>query len=132
MFATVAPENPAAGWFKINDPIKAFDRIKKLVSQGFVVRTRADADTVQSRKNDVTQRDKALSSGAQFVSTDYASPTAASPTIPFASPAARSRPTRSAATHRGLISTSRQARWQRRPSSVVSIVAPVLIRPFLK
>ena len=35
-------------------------------------RTRADADTVQSRKNDVTQRDKALSSGAQFVSTDYA------------------------------------------------------------
>jgi hypothetical protein len=74
MFATVAPENPAAAWFKINDPIKDHERIKKLVKEGFLVRTRADADTVQSRKNDVTQRDKALASGAQFVSTDYAVP----------------------------------------------------------
>ena len=74
MFATVAPENPAAAWFKINDPIKDHDRIKKLVRDGFLVRTRADADTVQSRKNDVTQREKALSSGAQFISTDYAVP----------------------------------------------------------
>ena len=39
-----------------------------------MVRTRADADTVQSRKNDVNQREKALASGAQFVSTDYAEP----------------------------------------------------------
>ncbi len=74
MFATVAPENPAAAWFKINDPIKDHERIKKLVKEGFLVRTRADADTVQSRKNDVTQRDEALASGAQFVSTDYAVP----------------------------------------------------------
>ena len=74
MFATVAPENPAAAWFKINDPIKDHERIKKLVSEGFLVRTRADADTVQSRKNDMSQREKALSSGAQFVSTDYAEP----------------------------------------------------------
>jgi Phosphoinositide phospholipase C, Ca2+-dependent len=74
MFATVGPDNPAAAWFKINDPIKDHDRITKLVREGFLVRTRADADTVQSRKNDGTQREKALSSGAQFVSTDYAEP----------------------------------------------------------
>ena len=75
MFATVAPDNAsAAAWFKINDPIKDHDRIKKLVKEGFLVRTRADADTVQSRKNDVTQREKAFSSGAQFISTDYAVP----------------------------------------------------------
>ena len=74
MFATVAPEDPAAAWFKINDPIKDFDRIKKLVGEGFLVRTRADADTVQSRKNDIRQREKALASGAQFISTDYAEP----------------------------------------------------------
>jgi hypothetical protein len=74
LFATVAPENPAAAWFKINNPIKDHDRIKKLVSDGFLVRTRADADTVQSRKNDPTQREQALSSGAQFISTDYALP----------------------------------------------------------
>ena len=74
MFATVPPESPAAAWFKINNPVKDFERIRKLVKDGFLVRTRADADTVQSRKNDVAQRDKALSSGAQFVSTDYPEP----------------------------------------------------------
>jgi hypothetical protein len=74
MFATVSREHPAAAWFKINDPIKNFDRIQQLVREGFLVRTRADADTVQARKNDVTQREKALASGAQFISTDYAEP----------------------------------------------------------
>jgi Phosphoinositide phospholipase C, Ca2+-dependent len=74
MFATVARDDPAAAWFKINDPIKSYDRIQGLVRDGFMVRTRADADTVQSRKNDTTQREKALASGAQFVSTDYPEP----------------------------------------------------------
>jgi hypothetical protein len=44
------------------------------VDQGFLVRTRADADTAAARSGDVTQRDKALASGAQFVSTDYPEP----------------------------------------------------------
>ena len=74
MFATVAPGDPAAAWFNINDPVEEFDRIQKLVRDGFIVRTRADADTVQARGNDPTQRDKALASGAQFVSTDYPEP----------------------------------------------------------
>ena len=34
----------------------------------------ADADTVQARTNDTTMRDAALSSGAQWVSTDYEVP----------------------------------------------------------
>jgi hypothetical protein len=74
MFATVAPSDPAAAWFNINNPLEEFDRIQKLVRDGFIVRTRADADTVQARSNDTTQRDKALASGAQFVSTDYPEP----------------------------------------------------------
>ena len=39
-----------------------------------MVRTRADSDTREARKNDTTRRDKALSSGAQFISTDYPEP----------------------------------------------------------
>ncbi len=74
MFVTVEPSHAAAAWFKINNPIKDFDEIQRLVRQGFLVRTRADADTVQARSGDVTQRDKALASGAQFVSTDYREP----------------------------------------------------------
>ena len=70
----VAPEHPAAAWFKVNDPIKDFDKIQRLVKEGFLVRTRADADTRQARKGDATQRDKALASGAQYISTDYREP----------------------------------------------------------
>ncbi len=74
MFTTVAPTHAAAAWFKVNDPVRSFDRIQELVRQGFLVRTRADADTVAARSGAVTQRDKALASGAQFVSTDYPEP----------------------------------------------------------
>lgn len=74
LFTTVAPAHPAAAWFKMNDPIGGFGRIQQLVRDGFLVRTRADADTVAARSGDVTQRDKALASGAQFVSTDYPEP----------------------------------------------------------
>jgi hypothetical protein len=75
LFVTApADDHPAAAFFKINDPVRGFDRIKKAVEDGFIVRTRADADTRQARSNDTTQRDKALASGAQFVSTDYPEP----------------------------------------------------------
>jgi hypothetical protein len=74
LFVTVAPEHPAAAWFKVNDPIKDFDKIQRLVKANFLVRTRADADTRQARAGDISQRDKALASGAQFVSTDYREP----------------------------------------------------------
>ncbi len=75
MFVTASdPTAPEAAWFKINDPIEDYDRIRQLVADGFLVRTRADADTRQSRDNDPKQRDRALSSGAQFISTDYAEP----------------------------------------------------------
>ena len=74
MFVSVSPKNPAAAWFKVNDPIKEFDRIQQLVRDGFLVRTRADVDTAHARSNDTKMRDKALSSGAQFVSTDYPEP----------------------------------------------------------
>ena len=74
MFVTVEPGHPAAAWMKVNDAIADFDRIQKLVKDGFLVRTRADTDTVEARKNDPTRRDKALASGAQFVSTDYPEP----------------------------------------------------------
>ena len=74
LFVSVDEGHPAAAWMKVNDPIKDFDRIQKWVRAGFLVRTRADADTLEARRNDPTRRDKALASGAQFVSTDYPEP----------------------------------------------------------
>ncbi len=74
LFASVDEEDHAAAWFKINDPIRSFGRIQRLVQAGFMVRTRADSNTHQARENDPEQRDRALASGAQFVSTDYPEP----------------------------------------------------------
>jgi hypothetical protein len=74
LFVSVPRDNPAAAWMKKNDPIQEFAEIQALVRDGFLVRTRADADTRQARLNDPTQRDKALASGAQFISTDYVEP----------------------------------------------------------
>jgi hypothetical protein len=71
LFASVPEDHPQAGWFKINDVVKDYDRIRRLVAAGFLVRTRADVDTREARANDPARRDKALASGAQFVSTDY-------------------------------------------------------------
>ena len=45
--------------------------IQDSVKQGFLVRTRADADTVEARSGDTKRRETALASGAQYVSTDY-------------------------------------------------------------
>jgi hypothetical protein len=74
MFVTVEPDHPAAAWMKRNDPVRDFDEIRGLVKAGFLVRTRADADTSEARKNDPTRREKALASGAQFISTDFPEP----------------------------------------------------------
>lgn len=76
LFVSVAPTNAAAAWMKRNDPVRDFAQIQELVRSGFLVRTRADSGPAQARKNDSGQRDRALASGAQFVSTDYAEPEA--------------------------------------------------------
>ena len=74
LFVSVDADHPAAGFMKINDPIRDFDRIQEAVRAGFLVRTRADTPTDHARNNDTVQRDRALASGAQFVSTDYREP----------------------------------------------------------
>lgn len=74
MFTSSRPPAAEAAFVKLNDPVGDFDLIQELVGQGYVVRTRADADTLQARSGDTTQREAALASGAQFVSTDYPVP----------------------------------------------------------
>jgi hypothetical protein len=74
LFTSSPPGEPEAAFVKLNDPLGDFDRIRQIVADGFIVRTRADADTVQARNGDTTMRDAALASGAQFVSTDYPVP----------------------------------------------------------
>jgi Phosphoinositide phospholipase C, Ca2+-dependent len=74
VFVDVPDTDPDAAVTVVNDPIGDGSRIRELVEAGFIVRTRADADTVQARTGDTAMRDAALAGGAHFVSTDYVWP----------------------------------------------------------
>ena len=74
MFASVDPGDAEAAFFKRNDPIGGGADIANLVSLGYIVRTRADADTLDARAGSTVRREAALASGAQFVSSDYPIP----------------------------------------------------------
>lgn len=71
LFVNVSEGNPNAGFMVINDPIGSFEKIQDLVAKGYMIRTRADADTKQARTNDYSKFEKAKASGAQVISTDY-------------------------------------------------------------
>jgi hypothetical protein len=74
LFTNSFPGEDDAAFVKLNDPIGDAELIPELVRAGYLVRTRADADTVQARTGDTTRRDAAIASGAQFVSSDYPVP----------------------------------------------------------
>ena len=71
MFTNAPEGHPAAAIMIINDPIGQFDEIQRLVKAGYMIRTRADADTREARDNDTRRKVAAFESGAQAVSTDY-------------------------------------------------------------
>ena len=70
-FMTTFPDAPEAAYFTMNEPEQQQAEIQSLVKQGFLIRTRADADTREARTNTTTRREAALASGAQYISTDY-------------------------------------------------------------
>lgn len=60
-----------AAFIKLNNPIISKNRIKYLSDKGYLIRTRADAGTLQARNNDYTSWNAAVESGAHLISTDY-------------------------------------------------------------
>lgn len=74
IFPSLNQDHPCAAFLKRNDPIRSFSEIKELVSSGFLVRTRADAELQPLYSNSTEQRDKAIASGAQLISTDFPEP----------------------------------------------------------
>jgi hypothetical protein len=70
-FINTDEDSPAAAYLTLNNPVRDADRIRRDVMAGFLVRTRADANTREARRDDGGPRDAALAGGAQYVSTDY-------------------------------------------------------------
>ena len=71
MFTNSVEGNPSAAFRIINDPVKDREYISDLVEKGYMVRTRADAETKEARNNDYTRFNEAKKSGAQIITTDY-------------------------------------------------------------
>jgi hypothetical protein len=71
IFVDAAPPEDDAAFTVLNDPIADGPTIKELVAKHYLVRTRADADTVEARAGQTDRRDAAFAGGAQIVSTDY-------------------------------------------------------------
>ena len=79
MFVVSKPDEPSAAVISRDVPDVA--GFAPLVKANFLVRTRADADAVEARANDLTRATAAFASGATIVATDYPVP---DPTIgPF-------------------------------------------------
>lgn len=71
MFVNAIEGRPEAALRIVNDPIRDFHYIQKLVLAGYVVRTRSDANTREARTGDYSTMKAAFLSGAQYISTDY-------------------------------------------------------------
>jgi hypothetical protein len=74
LFTSATPGDADAAFLKLNDAFGDETAIRDGVAAGYIVRTRADADTIEARSGSTTRRDVALASGAQYVSTDYPVP----------------------------------------------------------
>lgn len=71
MFVSGHPGADDAAVFVRNEPIEDEAAIRDLVAQGFIVRTRADAGTVEPRAESFDRFEAAKRSRAQVITTDY-------------------------------------------------------------
>lgn len=71
IFTNSNPGTPEAAVLLMNEPKKDDAVIKDLVKKGYIIRTRADADTMEARSEDYSRFEKAKQSGAQIITTDY-------------------------------------------------------------
>jgi hypothetical protein len=76
VFVSSQPGEPHAAVMIMNDAVGDQATIADRVSRGYIVRTMADAGTVEARTGDESRKNAALASGAQIASTDYYRPDA--------------------------------------------------------
>jgi len=71
LFVSSPANEPESAFLKMNDPINNHTEIQQRVGEGYLIRSRADADLVEGRANDHQRRNHAFSSGAHYISTDF-------------------------------------------------------------
>lgn len=71
LFTNSEPGTPEAAIHILNNAKKDLATIQDLVKKGYIIRTRADSDTQEARRNDKSSFEAAMQSGAQIISTDF-------------------------------------------------------------
>lgn len=71
MFIKSEPGKKHSAFLLLDNAIVREDDIRKYVKEGYLVRTRADIETYEAKINDLSRAEKAISSGAQIISTDF-------------------------------------------------------------
>ena len=71
MFVATDAASPVAAFLSLPDPVKDESDIAAAVHDGFMVITRADADTREARTGSTARRDAAFRSGAQVVQSNF-------------------------------------------------------------
>ncbi len=74
MFVSSHPGVPSAAFIKMNDSVQNFEQIRENAAMGYVIRTRSDIPVYEATTGDTTRLNASLSSGAQYISTDYPEP----------------------------------------------------------
>jgi hypothetical protein len=74
MFTYAEPGKPEAAFVILNNAVGDAAEITQRVKEGYIVRTRSDANTDEARSGDYSNMNAAFSSGAQITSTDYYRP----------------------------------------------------------
>lgn len=74
MFMRSTPDDEFGAFLLMDNALVREEEIKKNVALGFMVRTRADIETLEAKTNDLTRAEAAFRSGAQVVSTDFYKP----------------------------------------------------------
>ena len=71
MFTLSDESSGEASIFSLTDPVGGGEEITRLVTEGYIVRSRADSGGEEADNNDTTRLEAALAVGAHSISTDY-------------------------------------------------------------
>lgn len=74
LFPNSAPGNPDSAVVHLEEPVESQQEIRRLVQQGYFIRTRSDANTREAVAGDTTRREAAFESGSQYIATDFPEP----------------------------------------------------------
>jgi hypothetical protein len=74
LFPNSTPGNSDAAVVHLEEPEADLEEINRLAALGYLIRTRADANTREAVANEITRREAAFASGSHYIASDFPEP----------------------------------------------------------